>query len=431
MKNGKPEVTTLQNGMRLVTVNMPAVKSITVLAMVGVGGRYEDPKHSGISHFLEHLPFKGTEKYPTSLDISTAIDGVGGKHNAYTSKDYTGYWVKVASRQGELALDMVSDLMLTARLRSKDIEQEKGVIVEEINMYEDNPQYKVSNLFDATVFAGSPLERDVTGTKETVTSIKREDFLNHWERWYYPSNIVIGIVGDIKGLRANLGDLEARVSEYFSKGTQHKGGGTKVHEVPLQTKPRLTVFHKKTEQAHFHLGFPGIGREDPDRYPLMILMTILGGNSSSWCFNEIREKRGLAYYAYASADLYAGSGCIYALEGVALDKIDEAIRVTIEQFERARAGKDLTEGEVKRAKEYVAGKLTLDLESSDAMAGMMVRRLLLEGETLSLEQMLARVRAVELDQVRAVAKRLIDMRKVNLAVIGPYKEERFWKLIGD
>lgn len=414
--------------MQLLTVPMPGLKSLTVLAMVGVGSRYENDKTAGISHFLEHLPFKGTKNYPTAIDLASAVDGVGGKHNAFTSKEYTGYWVKVASKDWKLALDVVSDLLMTPILNEEDIEREKGVIVEEINMYEDQPQAKVSDLFDELVFEGTHLARPVIGYKETVKSFDKKDFMEHQALWYNPENVVIGLVGDLAGM--GNGEVEATVLDYFSKGIPRRGGGTRVFGFETQSAPQIKVFYKQTEQAHFYYGFPAISRKDPDRYALSVLVTLLGGNSSSRLFNEIREKRGLAYYAYASADLYHDAGSVYALEGVTVGKIEEAIKVTREEFEKLLKPGGITKYEVKQAKEYVTGKMTLDLEDSASMANMVVRRLLLDEKVETIDDVLNNIRQVEFDRVAAVAKRVMDFSKGNLAIVGPYKdEEPFRKLL--
>lgn len=424
---------TLPNKMRLVTVPMPGVQSLTVLAMVGIGSRFEAKAHAGISHFLEHLPFKGTHNYPTSIDIASTIDGVGGKHNAFTGKEYTGYWVKVAGRHWRLALDVVSDLLLTAKLRPKDIQREKGVIIEEINMYEDQPQAKVSDLFDDLVFKGSPLSRPVIGYKDTVSTITQADFKAHQDAWYHPENIVIGVVGSIPGEEKaflNSENFIEAVTGYFNKGGQKTGSGKRSHGIKPQQKPRHTVFYKDTEQAHFHLGFPGISRDHDDRYTLAVLTTLLGGNSSSRLFNEIREKRGLAYYAYASADLYQDAGSVYALEGVTIGKIEEAIKVTLEQFQLARRSLDISQAEVDRAIEYVTGKTVLDVEDSSSLANFVVRRALLDGRAETVESVLKKIRAVTRDQVEDLAKRLFDPQKLNLSVVGPFKDStKFSKLI--
>ena len=422
-------ITTLKSGMRLVTVDMPGINSITVLAMVGVGSRYEEPMKAGISHFLEHLPFKGTEQYPTSMDIATAIDGVGGKHNAFTGKEYTGYWVKVGADKIDLALNVVSDLVLTAKLRPEDIEKERGVIIEEINMYEDQPQAKVGDVFESLVYKGSALERPVIGTKETVAALRREDFLGHWDRWYDPAHVVVGVVGKIQGSHSKIEQL---VEQYFDKGVVRKGGGVseiKKGKVVLQTKPRIKIVQKKTEQAHFYLGFPGIGRTDPDKYVLGILATLTGGNSSSRMFNEIREKRGLAYYAYASADVNRDLGSFYAFEGVALKQAHEAVKVTLEEFAKLASG-TITNKEVEHAKEYVVGKLMLDTEDSSRVADLMVEKAVLEGVVEPIETVIGRYKQVDLDRVKRLAQKLINFDAVNLAVIGPYEETEFDELIG-
>jgi predicted Zn-dependent peptidase len=419
------KLTTLKSGMRLVTVDMPGINSVTVLAMVGVGGRYEDPAQSGISHFLEHLPFKGTERYKTSMDLAVAIDGVGGKHNAFTGKEYTGYWVKVGADKLNIALDVVSDLVLTAKLAPEDIEKERGVIIEEINMYEDQPQSKVGDVFEELVYQGSSLARPVIGTKETVGSLKREDFLKHWDKWYDPKHVVVGVVGRIPdGNR-----LKELVEDYFSKGDKRPGGGVYMDEAISQDAPRIKIEHKKTEQAHFYLGFPGIRRSDTNRYAMGILATLAGGNSSSRMFNEIREKRGLAYYAYTAADVNRDMGSFFAFEGVALNKATEAVKVTMDEFRKLAEGK-IDEAEVVRAKEYVIGKLMLDTEDSSRVADLMVERVLMDDRLETVEAIVEKYKKVELDQVKQLAQKLINFDAVNLAVIGPYTHNEFDEAIG-
>lgn len=417
---------TLANGMKLASVPMPSLNSVTVLAMVNVGSRFEKPELAGISHFLEHLPFKGTKNYPSSLALAEAVDGVGGKHNAFTGKEYTGYWVKVASGNLDLALDIVSDLLMQPLLPPEEIEKERGVIIEEINMYEDEPRAKVANLFDELVYAGSGLAGDVIGTKETVGKISLSDFKHHYDSWYAPSNVVVGVAGGV-----DQETLTAKVEKAFSKGEVRSGGGKPTYGMTQQTKPRIHVFHKDTEQAHFYLGYPSVSRQDPMRYAQSIFATLLGGNSSSRLFNEIREKRGLAYYAYASADIYHDNGSLYALEGVAISKVEEAIKVTLEEFEQAAQGKSITNKSVAAAKEYLIGKTTLDLEDSASMASFIVRKLLLEGKTEPVEETLKKIQSVTVEEVKQVAKRILQPTSLNLSLIGPFKNpDVFATLIG-
>jgi predicted Zn-dependent peptidase len=417
---------TLSNGMRLVSVPMPSLNSVTVLAMVNVGSRYEDPKLAGISHFLEHLPFKGTKKYPSSLELAEAVDGVGGKHNAFTGKEYTGYWVKVASDKLELALDIVSDLLLQPLLPPQEIEKERGVIIEEINMYEDEPRAKVANLFDELVYQGSGLQGDVIGTKETVGGITLDDFKRHYQQWYAPQHVVVGVAGGVDQV-----DLVQKVEQAFSKGEERTGGGQQSFGLPEQQSPRVHVFRKETEQAHFFLGYPSVSRKDPARWAQSIFATLLGGNSSSRLFNEIREKRGLAYYAYASMDLYHDAGSLYALEGVAIGKVEEAIKVTLDEFGRAASGEIITDKAVAAAKEYLIGKTTLDLEDSASMASFVVRKALLDGKAETVEDAIQKIKAVTVEEVKHVAARILNPQKLNLSLIGPFEDqETFTKLIG-
>jgi predicted Zn-dependent peptidase len=372
------------------------------------------------------MPFKGTASYPSSLAIATAIDSVGGKHNAFTSKDHTGYWVKVAANHLDLALEVVGELLLKAQLKEADIERERSVIIEEINMYEDEPQIKVGLVFDQLMFDGSGLAWDTAGYKETVSKLGREDFLKHYDRWYNPDNVVIGVVGK---LQVTGNKLQALLEKNFNKGEERKGGGRRDYGLAEQTEPRIKVFYKETEQAHFHLGFPTIGWENPERYALNLMTVILGGNASSRLFNEIREKRGLAYYAQAGAEIYKETGVLAACEGVTVGKIEEAIKVTLNEFEKMAEGKVSSE-EVVRAKEFLLGKVALDLEDSSAMANLIVRRRLLEDKRETVDQIMGHIRKIEKEQVIEIAKKVLDPKKVNLAVVGPYRdEEKFRSLI--
>jgi predicted Zn-dependent peptidase len=408
---------------------MKGVSSVTVMAMVGVGSRYEPVASAGMAHMLEHMVFKGTNNYPTAMDISTAIDGVGGQYNAFTGKDYTGFYVKVASNKINLALDVISDMLLVPKLRGDDIEREKGVIIEEINMYEDDPRRKVGDNYDLVVYGESPLGREIIGSKQTVNSITSQKLQGFLDDWYDFDNVVLVLTGDASKLKNKNIELLSQVEKFFSKGSERAGGGQRHHGIPAQTKPRLSVFYKKTEQAHFHLGVPGLKRGHKDRYILSVLGTVLGGNSSARLFSEIREKRGLAYYAYASASSYADTGSIYAFEGVAPGSISDAIKVTIEQF-AAVGTKDLKKAEVDRAKDFLIGKLILDWEDSHNVAMLYAKRLATENKTETPDQVLKQIKAVTRQQVQDLAQRLFNPNKFNLALIGPYKDkERFEKLL--
>jgi predicted Zn-dependent peptidase len=408
---------------------MDGVSSVTVLAMVGVGSRYEKKNQAGIAHFLEHMVFKGTANYPTAMDISSNIDGVGGQYNAFTGKDYTGYYVKVASEHLNLGLDIISDMLLTPRFREEDIEREKGVIIEEMNMYEDDPRRKIDSVYDEVIYGDSDLGRQIIGKKKTVRSFNKITFTNFLDSWYNLKNVVVVIAGDGEVVRIQEAEIKDQVEKYFSKGERRSGKGRVNFSVPTQSKNQLEVVHKKTEQAHFYLGFPGLKRDDDDRFTLSVLSTVLGGNSSARLFNEIREKRGLAYYAYASTSSYVDTGSIYAFEGVDPTRVDEAIKLTIKEFMSLGAG-EVEKTELDRAKEYVKGKLILEWEDSQSVALTYAKKAALSTKVETPDEILKGISRVSEDGVKRVAKKLFVPGKMNLALIGAYRgSERFEKLL--
>ena len=416
-------LTTLPNGLRLVLSPMEGVGSVTVLAMVGVGSRYETEEQAGIAHFLEHMVFKGTANYPTAMDVSSTIDGVGGQYNAFTGKDYTGYYAKVASQHLELAVDVISDMLLTPRLLPEDIEREKGVIIEEMNMYEDDPRRKIDDIYDGVVYGKSDLGREIIGYKKTVRACDNLKFQDFLDSWYELRNVVVVVAGDSSVVRSQESGVGKLIEKAFSKGKSRTGKGKVKFVVPTQSSPQLKVSYKKTEQAHFYLGFPALKRDDDDYFVQLVLSNYLGGNSSARLFNEIREKRGLAYYAYASSESYADAGSLYAFEGVDPGRVEEAMKVTLQEFAKAKKG-EMAEHEVVRTKEYLQGKLILDWEDSQSVALTYARKVLLSKTMETLNDMLEKVRKVELNQVKGLAGRLFDEQKLNLALIGPYRDQQ-------
>lgn len=426
-------LTTLPSGLQVVTVPMPAVKSVTVLAFVNTGSRYEEPREEGIAHFLEHMVFKGTAKYPDAQDLASAVDSVGANFNAFTSKEYTGFYVQAASKHVYLALDVVSDMLLTPQLREADLEREKGVIVEEINMYADTPMRHIGDVFEQMMFKDSGLGHDVIGSKATVTALEVADFQKFLRQWYGLGNIVLTIAGDAEVVQDPK--LLSEVETYFTKGEDERAKGKVVLGSYLATNPlspfKMHLDYKATEQAHFIMAYPGLRRDDPDKYALAMLGTVLGGNMSSRLFSEVREKRGLCYYVHSDVDHYHNVGQFGASAGVDPSRIDEAIKVTHNEFLSLIDGtKPITATELQKAKDYVAGKMVLGLEDSESVAQYYGMKLLLNGEIETPEEVLAKLKAVTLEQVAAVAKRLIVPGELRFAVIGPYKDEsRFTALL--
>lgn len=424
---------TLANGLTVVTVPMASVESLTVLALVNVGSRYERKAHWGISHFLEHMVFKGTEKYPDPQTLSAAVDAVGAKFNAFTSKEYTGYYVKAAAAHFELALDVVSDMLLTPQLRQEDIDREKGVIIEEMNMYADMPASHIANLFEEMMFESETLGHDVIGIKESVSALKTADFREHLHRWYGLSNMVVIIAGSADILERK--ETLSKIEKMFDKGDaveREKNPEPLKHlgKSPITKKQHL-VEKKKTEQAHFILAFPGYKRTDPRRYALSLLSVILGGNMSSRLFMEIREKRGLCYYIHSDHDLYHDVGIFGASAGVDPQRVDEAVGATFDQFMQLVNGKrPVTVDELQRAKDYFTGQLILSLEDSESVAQYFGMRQLLTGTMETPEELLKKYHDLTLEDVQRAAEDVVRADAVRFAIIGPFADkERFQKLL--
>jgi predicted Zn-dependent peptidase len=422
----------LPSGLRVIRVPLPAVESVTVLALVNVGSRYEDPKVWGISHFLEHMVFKGTENYPDAQTLASTVDAIGAKFNAFTSKEYTGYYVKSTSKGIDLALDVVSDMLLTPRLRQEDIDREKGVIIEEINMYSDMPASHIANLFERMVYNEQSLGHDIIGTKETVSGLTTADFQEHLQRWYGRGNIVLIISGDDRVVKQEK--LLEKVDQLFKKGDskQRLSTSTKEHygPFPLMTE-RLLVEERPTEQAHFVFGFPAIRRGDDRRQALSLLSVVLGGNMSSRLFSEVREKRGLCYYVHSDIDFYHDIGLFGGSAGVDPKRVEEAVTVTIAEFSAIADGtKPVTEAELKRAKDYITGKFVLDLEDSESVAQYFGMKELLLGKIETPDELLKKYMAVTLDEVNNLAKDFLMKEQLRFAIIGPFKDKKvFEKLL--
>ena len=415
----------LKNGLRLITVPMASFESATVLVMVGAGSRYEVKTNSGISHFLEHMAFKGTNKRPSAIEIATLIDGIGGEFNAFTSKEYTGYYVKSSNKHVELLLDVLSDMLLNSKLDPAEIEKEKGVILEELNLYEDTPSRKLGDIYEQLLYGDTPMGWDIGGEKDVIKKIQREDFTNYMNSLYSASNITVIVAGGVEP-----GKTQTSVEKYFNSMNQFD---TPKPEKVLenQKKPAVFVKQKDTEQAHIGLGVRTIPLDHPDRYPLEVLAAILGSGMSSRLFHEIREKRGLAYYVRTSADNYTDCGSLLTMAGVDPKRIDESIEVTLAEYKKIAEGKaDITDQEITKAKEMLKGHLVLELEDSRSVASYYGNQELLEKEIVNPDEMMKKIDAVSIDQLYEVGKRYIVNETLNLAVIGNFDtSERFEKLL--
>ena len=335
------EKTTLGNGIRVVSASMPQVGSVSCFVMLAAGSRYETAESKGIAHFSEHMFFKGTERRPTARTIATEIDAIGGEFNAFTGKELTGYYVKCGSDTRDVAFDVLSDMLLHSRFDPAEIEKEKGVILEEMNVYLDNPQRYIGSVYDRLLYADQPLGWDILGSKETIEAATRETFISYLDAWYKPERIVVGVGGRIgDGLMDHLEELLGGIE------TRETGTAAPV-ELPPDRSPVL-LHTKQSEQAHLILGVRGYPIGHPDRYALQLLTVVLGGGMSSRLFTEVREKRGLAYYVHAGSSSYTDVGTLYSGAGVDVDRVDEAITTILGELAgdrgRARARRGAREG---------------------------------------------------------------------------------------
>ncbi len=415
--------TILKNGLRIITSSIKGTKTITVLVMVATGSKYETKKTNGISHFLEHIIFKGTEKRPTTLDITEAIDRVGGEYNAFTSKEYTGYYAKVASQHKRLIMDVISDIFLNSTFNPKEIEKERGVIIEELNMYLDTPTAYVNDLFEKLLYGDQPAGWLITGTKENIKVLHRDTLLNYFKKQYVASNTAILVTGDI-----DKTDLVRETEEYF-KSIREGGHKDKLPVKETQDTPQSLIHYKKTDQAHFCLGVRSYPIGSEDYFILQVLTSILGGGMSSRLSIEVREKRGLAYHIHCSSDSCTDTGYLVVQTGVGNGKVDESIKVILNEFCKIK-NKKIADKELTKSKEYIKGKLLLSLESSSAVASWLGHQEILKGKILTVNEAFKKIDVVASDDIQRVANDIFQNKELNLAVIGPFEDkDKFDKIL--
>jgi predicted Zn-dependent peptidase len=409
----------LDNGLRVITSTMPHSRSVCLAILVGAGSCYESEEEAGISHFAEHLFFKGTQRRPTSKEITQDIEGVGGIINAGTDKELTIFWCKVAKPHFPIALDVLSDLLLNSIFDSKEIEQERRIISEEINMNLDLPQQRISMLIDELLWPEQPLGREVIGYKETVSSLTREQLLNYVARRYMPNNTVLSIAGNIQHEEAM-----AQIEPLFNKWAAGELITGYITD-DKQTEARLRIEPKDIEQAHLCLAVHGFSRSHPQRFTIDLFNTVLGGGMSSRLFTEIREHRGLAYdiHSYTEHFLNSGSFAIYA--GVDPEKIETAVAAILEETSQIKQG--ITATELTRAKELSKGRLYLRFEDSQNVALWYGGQEILTQQILAIDDVISIVDAITIDELKEVAKEILTESRLNLAVIGPIKKDNLIK----
>jgi predicted Zn-dependent peptidase len=417
------KLTTLPNGLKIILTPIEGTKSVTVLCLVGAGSRFETPEINGISHYLEHMFFKGAQRYKNAAEVSEAIDGVGGDFNAFTAKEYAGYYVKLASHQKEIAFDVIGDMMLEATFLPEEIEKERGVIMEEYNMYQDTPMYQVGWNFERLLFGDQPMGWDQIGTKEAISSFQRDQFVDYKEKLYTPDNAVISISGNFEEE-----EVMALIQKYFPFPDGKRALDFEPYK-ELPSDKKVVLQHKKTEQGHIIVGFPGFPSHHEDEYAEKVLAVTLGGNMSSRMFMSVREAQGLCYYIRTTTDDYTDIGAISTSAGVNVESVEKAITAIMAEYKKIM-DEPVEEKELKKAKEFMKGKIILGLEDSEEYAHMMGKQALLYGEVRSVDEILKKIDAVTAEDVQRVAKQLFTEDKVKLAMIGPYEnEEHFASLL--
>jgi predicted Zn-dependent peptidase len=411
----------LDNGLRILTANLPHAQSVTCMVMIGAGSRYETPGTNGIAHFCEHMFFKGTERRPTARDIAGEVDSIGGEFNAFTTKEATAYYVKCAAEHRDVALDVLVDMLRNSRFDADEIEREKGVIVEEMNMYFDTPRDYIGGVYDQLVYGDQPLGWDIIGRKETVRSATQETFRGYLDRWYHPERIVVGIAGHIgddavERVASLLGDLPAVETGAAEPTRPHTNG-------------RVKVFTKASDQAHLIIGVSSYPLQHPDRYSLQLLATVLGGGMSSRLFTEVREKRGLAYYVHGINHSYTDAGSLFSQAGVDIKRIEEAV-TTIRAELKKIADEPVPGDELEKSRNFAKGRFVLQIENPQGLIMFGLRREVLEQRAPEPEEVLAGISAVTAEDVQRVAQDLIGDDRLRLAVIGPFDDPaRFEKLL--
>ncbi|MGB2791086.1 MAG: pitrilysin family protein [Candidatus Moraniibacteriota bacterium] len=407
----------LPNGLRVILAPMKEAETVTVLITTATGSRYEAKKEGGLSHFLEHMFFKGTKKRPTALSISEELDAVGGEYNAFTSKDRTAYYAKVDKKHAEMALDIVSDIFLNSTLPAEEIDRERGPILQELNMYEDTPVRHVGDVFEMLLYGEHPLGRDIIGTRENIKSFKRSEFIRYLNRAYVASNVVVGIAGNFDATWAKEIIERSFADMRTGKNPERK----KITE--KQKAPAVLLQSKKTDQTHFILGVRTFDFFHADRYTLAVLSTILGGGMSSRLFMAVRERRGLAYSVHTGTDAYHDAGYLSTQCGVEHGNLEKTIAVILEEYKRI-ATEAVPEKELLKAKEHIKGSMAMHLESSDDIVGYLVDQEVLKGEIVLPENRYAKIDAVTSADVRRVAEMIFRSDRLNLAIIGPQKSAK-------
>jgi predicted Zn-dependent peptidase len=407
-----------------ITVPLKGTQTVTVLLVVKTGSKYESRQESGLSHFLEHMFFKGTAKRPTALSLSSELDSIGAEYNAFTSKEYTGYWIKAKKDKLEKALEIVSDMLLNSTFPEEELEREKGVIIEELNMYEDNPILKIEDVFEACLYGDTPAGWDTIGTVKNIKSFKRATLVNYLKRQYGANSATLVVSGNLSSATDRL---VKRYFGVFSKNNWHDK--TKVKD--KQTAPAILTSYKKTDQVTISLGVRTEPIGGKNEFTFKLLAVILGGSMSSRLFSEIRERRGLAYSVRTGTEFYSDSGYLTTTAGIKRGHEEEAARLIVEAYRRITLEKVSTE-ELSRAKDLLKGRLALGLEASDDIANWYGHQAIMRRHYLTPDDFSRALDQITSADLQRAAKKIFVTEHLNLALIGPIdkkQEKSFYKIL--
>lgn len=422
MSKTKYQKITLPQKLRLLLIPMRETQAVTAYLVIGAGSRYEKKQENGLSHFLEHLFFKGTKKRPSPLDLAKELDSIGASYNAFTSEEMTGFYIQAEASKQSVILEILADILQNSLFQPEEIEREKGVIIEEINMYKDTPNRYIYDLFKQLLYGDTPLGRLVIGEPKTILKWQKKDLLDYQARHYLADRMVLAIAGRFnKAVRKEVASLFGSLKKGFFASY-----------APIEEKqkePAVCLFHKQTDQAHLAIGYRSINRSSPLRYAQDILSVILGGSMSSRLFIELREKRGLCYHISAEPWYFDDTGAFLVYAGVPIKKTGQAIHLILREFERV-AQKGVTDEELKRAKEFIKGKFALRMESSYQTAVFFAEQELLLKEIKTPEEEMKAIEAVQQREIKELIGLIFQPHRLNLALIGPFEnKEKFKRLL--
>ena len=416
--------TTLPNGLRVITVPQKETKTVTVLALIGTGSKYETKKINGLSHFLEHMFFKGTKSRPSHVEVTEPIDRVGGIFNAFTTEDWTGYFIKTDTKHIDLNLDLVSDIFLYPLFPEQEMAKEKTVVIEEINMYKDNPTMRIRDLWGEHLYGDQPAGWNIAGTKESVLGLSRQDLLEYVDHQYVASHVVLVVAGNI-----NPAEVARKAAKLFA-GMRVSGFKDKLKVKESQKKPEVLVEYRKTDQIHIALGVRAFPLSHPLRYAQELLALLFGGMFTSRLFLEVREKLGIAYSISTTSDANADTGFLVTNAGIKQDSVMLAIQTILKEYGRLRQ-EPISPKELRKIKDHAIGQSTIALESSDANAFFYGIQEVLEHKTSTPEEVYGKIQAVTAEDMRMLAQEIFQNNRLNLVILGPFKKkESFEKLLG-